>query len=98
MMWSERHRPAEIGAMVGNEEARAEITKWFSSWAPGARPLLLVGPPGTGKTTAATLACRAFGLDMIGMNASDARSRSRITRLLGPVMGNANVAGRPWCS
>ena len=95
MMWSERHRPAEIGAMVGNEEARAEITKWFSSWAPGARPLLLVGPPGTGKTTAATLACRSFGLDMIGMNASDARSRSRITKLLGPVMGNANVAGRP---
>lgn len=94
MMWSERHRPAEIGAMVGNEDARAEIVKWLSSWAPGTRPLLLVGPPGTGKTTSATLACRAFGYDMIGMNASDARGRTRIARMLEPAMGNANIAGR----
>ena len=95
MMWSERHRPAEIGAMVGNEDARSEVVKWLSSWSPGAQPLLLVGPPGTGKTTAATLACKAFGYDMVGMNASDARSRSRIAELLGPVMGNASVLGRP---
>jgi len=94
MMWSERHRPAEIGAMVGNEDARAEIVKWLSSWAPGTRPLLLVGPPGTGKTTSATLACRAFGYDMIGMNASDARGRTRIAKMLEPAMGNASIAGR----
>ena len=94
MMWSERHRPAEIGAMVGNEDARAEIVKWLSSWAPGARPLLLVGPPGTGKTTSATLVCGAFGYNMIGMNASDARGRSRIAKLLEPVMGNESVMGR----
>ena len=81
--------------MVGNEDARAEIVKWLSTWAPGARPLLLVGPPGTGKTTSATLVCKAFGYDMIGMNASDARGRTRIAELLEPVMGNASVMGRP---
>ncbi len=95
MMWSEKHRPASLSAMMGNEEARGQLAAWLKGWRKGARPVLLVGPPGTGKTTAAFLACEAFGYDMVGLDASDARSRSRISGVLGPVMGNAGVSGRP---
>lgn len=91
LMWSERHRPQSIESMVGNEKARAELATWLSKWKRGTRPALLVGPPGTGKTTMATLVARRFGYDMVGINASDTRSRSRITALLGPVMGNASI-------
>ena len=94
-MWSERHRPADASEMVGNEEARSQVLSWLGSWKKGTRPLLLVGPPGTGKTTLATLAARRFGYDLVGMNASDARTKSRINEVLGPVRSSAGLHGPP---
>lgn len=94
-MWSEKHRPVSVSEMVGNEESRAALVRWFSKWRKGTRPILLVGPPGTGKTTVATLAARQFGYDMIGLNASDVRSKSKINDILGPVLGNTGIMGSP---
>ena len=95
MMWSERHRPRSVAGMVGNEEARAAASEWLAKWRRGARPLLLVGPPGTGKTTVAHLLASGGGYDLVGLNASDARGKSRISGVLGPVLGSAGMAGPP---
>ena len=95
LMWSEKHRPQIISDMVGNEESRAAIMEWFAKWKKGTKPLLLVGPPGIGKTTMAYLLAKQFGYDMIGLNASDVRSKSRINEILTPVLGNASVLGTP---
>ena len=81
--------------MVGNEESRSAIIEWFAKWKKGTKPILLVGPPGTGKTTIAYLAAKKFGYDMIGLNASDVRSKSRINEILSPVLGNVSVLGMP---
>ncbi len=94
-MWSEKHRPQIISDMVGNEEPRVAIIEWFAKWKKGTKPLLLVGPPGIGKTTIAYLVAKQFGYDMIGLNASDARSKSRINEILTPVLGNVSVLGTP---
>ena len=94
-MWSEKYRPQIISNMVGNEEARAAITEWFVKWKKGTKPLLLVGPPGIGKTTLAYLVAKQFGYDMIGLNASDVRSKSRLNEILMPVLGNVSVLGTP---
>ena len=94
-MWSEKYRPQIISDMVGNEEARAAIIEWFVKWKKGTKPLLLVGPPGIGKTTIAYLVAKQFGYDMIGLNASDVRSKSRINEILMPVLGNVSVLGIP---
>jgi len=94
-MWSEKHRPQIISDMLGNEEPRAAIVEWFAKWKKGTKPLLLVGPPGIGKTTIAYLVAKQFGYDMIGLNASDARSKSRINEILTPVLGNVSVLGTP---
>jgi len=94
-MWSEKYRPQIISDMVGNEEARAAITEWFVKWKKGTKPLLLVGPPGIGKTTIAYLVSKQFGYDMIGLNASDVRSKSRINEILTPVLANVSVMGTP---
>ena len=81
-MWSEKYRPQIISDMIGNEEPRAAIMEWFVKWKKGTKPLLLVGPPGIGKTTIAYLMAKQFGYDMIGLNASDVRSKSRINEIL----------------
>jgi len=94
-MWSEKHRPQIISDMVGNEESRAAIMEWFAKWKKGTKPLLLVGPPGIGKTTIVYLLAKQFGYDMIGLNASDVRSKSRINEILTPVLGNVSVLGTP---
>ena len=94
-MWSETHRPESIAHMVGNEEARAALVEWFSKWKKGIKPILLVGPPGVGKTTAATLAAKSFGYDIVGLNASDMRNKAGINETLVPILGNLSVRGLP---
>ena len=94
-MWSEKYRPQNISDMVGNEEPREAIIKWFAKWKKGTKPLLIIGPPGIGKTTIAYLLAKQFGYDMIGLNASDVRSKSRINEILTPVLGNVSVLGTP---
>ena len=94
-MWSEKHRPNTISDMIGNEESRVAILEWFVKWKKGTKPLLLVGPPGIGKTTVAYLVAKQFGYDLIGLNASDIRSKSRINEILTPVLGNVSILGTP---
>ncbi len=94
MMWSEKYRPQSIADMVGNEEARTAFVEWFAKWKKGTKPLLLVGPPGIGKTTLANLASKQFGYDMIGLNASDVRNKQRIQEMLSPVLGNLSIFGK----
>lgn len=94
-MWSEKYRPQNISDMIGNEESRSLMIEWFAKWKKGTKPLLLVGPPGIGKTTIAYLTAKQFGYDMIGLNASDVRSKSRITEILSPVLSNVSVLGIP---
>ncbi len=94
MMWSEKYRPQSFADMVGNEEARTAFVEWFAKWKKGTKPLLLVGPPGIGKTTLANLASKQFGYDMIGLNASDIRNKQRIQEMLIPVLGNLSIFGK----
>lgn len=94
-MWSEKYRPQNISDMLGNEESRSSIIEWFTKWKKGTKPLLLVGPPGIGKTTIAFLTAKQFGYDMIGLNASDVRNKSQLNEILSPVLGNVSILGIP---
>ena len=94
-MWSEKYRPKKIADMVGNEDARTKFVEWFGKWKKGTKPLLLVGPPGIGKTTLANLAAKQFQYDMISLNASDVRNKKRIQEILNPVLGSSSLLGRP---
>ena len=95
MMWSEKYRPKNLLEMIGNEEAKESYVKWIGQWKKGTKPLLLVGPPGIGKTTMAMLGSKQFGYDLISLNASDVRSKQRIQDILNPVLGNTTVLGSP---
>ena len=95
MMWSEKYRPQNIFDMVGNEDARKQFVEWFGKWKKGTKPLLLIGPPGIGKTTLCFIAGKQFGYDMISLNASDVRNKKNIQEILTPVLGNQTVLGKP---
>jgi len=94
-MWSEKYRPQRLIDLIGNEDARKSFVEWFKKWRKGTKPLLLVGPPGIGKTTMANLASRDFNFDMISLNASDVRNKKNIQEILEPVLGNQTVLGQP---
>ena len=95
MMWSEKYRPTNILDLIGNEEARKSFVEWFAKWKKGVKPLLLVGPPGIGKTTLANLSSKHFGYDLISLNASDVRNKNNIQEILQPVLDNQSVLGLP---
>ena len=95
MMWSEKYRPKNILDLVGNEDARNSFVEWLTKWKKGTKPILLVGPPGIGKTTLANLAAKQFDYDLISLNASDVRSKKNIQEILSPVLGNETIFGTP---
>lgn len=92
-MWSEKYRPRSLEEMVGNEEARAKLLTWLRKWKKGERAALLVGPPGIGKTTTVHLAAEKLGLELLELNASDSRTKDRLSRRMGELVGSRNLFG-----
>ncbi|MDE1863253.1 MAG: AAA family ATPase [Thaumarchaeota archaeon] len=93
-MWSEKYRPKSLLEMIGNEEAKESFVKWVANWTRGAKPILLVGPPGVGKTTMALLVAKQFGYDLVSLNASDVRNKQRLEEILNPALGNLGLLGK----
>ncbi len=84
MDWTEKHRPRSLADVIGNGPNVAKMRKWADEWMKGApkqRALVLAGPPGTGKTSAALALGYDMGWAVIELNASDARNADRIKRV-----------------
>ena len=81
--WTERHRPMSEHQLEGNEVQRRQIREWLVGWGngnPKKKGILLVGPPGVGKTTVARAIANDLGWTVIELNASDSRNAAAIRK------------------
>jgi replication factor C large subunit len=92
-LWSEKYRPKSLEEMVGNEEGRTKFQLWLKKWKPGAKAALLLGPPGTGKTTTVHLVAKKMGLQLIELNASDSRTKEKLSKKVGEAIASTSLFG-----
>jgi len=92
-LWSEKYRPASMEEMVGNREGRAKFQLWLKKWKPGSKAALLVGPPGTGKTTTVHLVAQELGIQLVELNASDSRTKEKLSKKVGEAIASTNLFG-----
>jgi replication factor C subunit 1 len=107
-LWTTKYAPSSMNQICGNKAGVEKLQKWLQGWqrnhklgfklggADGMgtyRTVIIHGPPGIGKTTAAHLAAKLGGYDVIESNASDTRSKKLVESGLHDVLNNTSLLG-----
>jgi replication factor C large subunit len=94
--WIEKYRPRKLSEVVNQEEAKKALLDWINSWEkgkPSRKAVMLVGSPGTGKTTLAYALANEKGYEVLEFNASDVRTGERIRQIIGGSMKMGSLFG-----
>ncbi len=95
--WTEKYRPRNPAQLVGNGTARKELEDWLRQWVsspPRKRAILLVGPPGVGKTASVHAIANALDAELVEFNASDQRNREVVDTLIRRSATQGTLDGR----
>ncbi|HJJ61546.1 MAG TPA: replication factor C large subunit, partial [Methanocorpusculum sp.] len=93
MDWAEKYRPQHLDEILGNAAAVKQMALWAQTWTADSAPLLLIGKPGIGKTSAALALARDMNWEVLELNASDARTKAVIERIAGNSASTASLFG-----
>ena len=79
--WPEKYRPKSQEQLVGNTDTIHTLREWISSWRrgiPKRKAVLLIGPPGVGKTASIGALSHDLDMELVEFNASDKRNKGSI--------------------
>lgn len=82
-LWSEKYRPKRFTELLFSKNIQCDVLRWLKGWTPRAKPLLICGPPGYGKTTLVTIVGRLLGYHVVEINAGTCRTQDLADRIIG---------------
>lgn len=107
-LWTSKYAPAKMTEICGNKASVEKLQRWLQNWhknhklqfklrgADGSgvyRAVMIHGPPGIGKTTAAHLVANLEGYDVLEYNASDTRSKKLMEETMRGALDNKSLMG-----
>lgn len=108
LLWTTKYAPTSMNMICGNKGVVEKLQAWLRNWRNNAksnfakpgkdgsgtyRSVMIHGPPGIGKTTAAHLVARIEGFDIVETNASDTRSKKLVESGLHGVLDTTSLQG-----
>ncbi|KAK2742791.1 hypothetical protein FQN57_005082, partial [Myotisia sp. PD_48] len=107
-LWTTKYAPSSINMICGNKLSVEKLQNWLRNWHTNAksdfkkpgkdgsgtyRTVIIHGPPGIGKTTAAHLIAKLEKFDIVETNASDTRSKKMLETGLRGVLDTTSLQG-----
>ncbi|KAI2831216.1 hypothetical protein CBS63078_11207 [Aspergillus niger] len=107
-LWTTKYAPTSMNMICGNKGVVEKLQNWLRDWHKNAkagfnkpgkdgsgmyRSVMIHGPPGIGKTTAAHLVAKLEGYDVVETNASDTRSKKLVENGLLGVLDTTSLQG-----
>ncbi len=85
--WVEKYRPKKFADIKGQDEAVAKIINFINNFSTQRKKaIFLHGPPGTGKTTLASVASTETNSEIFELNSSDFRNKKKLQETLKPAL------------
>ena len=107
-LWTVKYAPTQISQICGNKIQVERLQKWLRAFPKNQRTgfrlggqdgsgtyraVIISGPPGIGKTTAAHLVAKLEGYDVVESNASDTRSKKLVEAGMKGVLDTTSLLG-----
>jgi replication factor C subunit 1 len=107
-LWTVKYAPTQLNQICGNKSLVEKLQNWLRMFPKNKkhkfkmagkdgsgvyRAVMIHGPPGIGKTTAAHLVAKIEGYDIVESNASDTRSKKLVEEGLRGVLSTTSLMG-----
>ncbi len=81
--WVQKYQPKSVNEIQGQNKPVGQLKNHVEKHEKGSKPVLLHGPPGTGKTSAVYAIAGDLNLEVVEVNASDVRNKQSIKDVVG---------------